>query len=83
MRLILKVLKLMSVRMGLKLKLSKDWVQILKKLFMTSVDLNLDVDVDLSEVEALVGLIQVVDVDLVEKDVGVVVDLIRVSCGVL
>ena len=50
---------------------------------MTSVDLNLDVDVDLSEVEALVGLIQVVDVDLVEKDVGVVVDLIRVSCGVL
>ena len=44
---------------------------------MTSVDLNLDVDVDLSEVEALVGLIQVVDVDVGEKDVRVVVDLIR------
>ena len=47
---ILKVLKLMSVRMGLKLKLSKDWVQILKKLFMTSVEL--DVGVDYSVVKA-------------------------------
>ena len=65
MRLILKVLKLMSVRMGLKLKLSKDWVQILKKLFMTSVEL--DVDVDYSAVEAQVGLVQVAVVDLVEK----------------
>ena len=55
----------MSVRMGLKLKLSKVWVQILKKLFMTSVEL--DVDVDYSAVEAQVGLVQVVVVDLVEK----------------
>ena len=46
----LKVLKLMSIRMGLKLKLSKDLVQILKKLFMTSVEL--DVDVDYSAVKA-------------------------------
>ena len=55
----------MSVRMGLKLKLSKDWVQILKKLFMTSVEL--DVDVDYSAVEAKVGLVRVVVVDVVEK----------------
>ena len=40
----------MSIRMRLKLKLSKDWVQVLKKLFMTSVDL--DVDVGFSAVEA-------------------------------
>ena len=49
-RLMLEVLKLMSIRMRLKLWLSKDWVQILKMLFMTSVEL--DVGVDYSVVKA-------------------------------
>ena len=46
---------------------------------MTSVDLNQDVDVDVSEVEAVLGVNQRVDIVIGENEVGVVVDLIRQS----
>ena len=41
----------------------------------------LDVDVDISEVETVVDLIQRVDVDVSENEVRVVVDLIRKKWG--